>query len=159
MDFGVLDCFLVYYYHPQKQYAVCVLLFLCVWVGGFASDILSDILSDIFYIIFCNWLIGSNFRATSRETSWATFYFIERHSRATFLSSFPSDPVICSFRRATSFFLERHFLCRFSPDSAICSFCRGPAFISRRPFARDKLRDNFYDLVIASFRRGPLFYK
>ena len=33
MDFGVLDCFLVYYYHPQKQYAVCVLLFLCVWVG------------------------------------------------------------------------------------------------------------------------------
>lgn len=37
MDFGVLDCFLVYYYHPQKQYAVCVLLFFRVigW-GGFA---------------------------------------------------------------------------------------------------------------------------
>lgn len=133
---------------------VCCFFYVYGW-GGFASDILSDILSDIFYIIFCNWLIGSNLRATSR----ATFYFIERHSRATFLSSFPSDPVICSFRRATSFFLERHFLCRFSPDSAICSFCRGPAFISRRPFARDKLRDNFYDLVIASFRRGPLFYK
>ena len=33
MDFGVLDCFLVYYYHPQKQYAVCVLLFF-MCMGG-----------------------------------------------------------------------------------------------------------------------------
>lgn len=52
MDFGVLDCFLVYYYHPQKQYAVCVLLFfMCMGGVDFASDILSDIASDIFYII------------------------------------------------------------------------------------------------------------
>lgn len=36
MDFGVLDCFLVYYYHPQKQYAcVCCFFYVYGW-GGFA---------------------------------------------------------------------------------------------------------------------------
>lgn len=48
MDFGVLDCFLVYYYHPQKQYAcVCTAFFYVYGWGGFACRMVYEVARTI----------------------------------------------------------------------------------------------------------------
>ena len=53
MDFGVLDCFLVYYYHPQKQYAVCVLLFfMCMGGVGYEKDASGEA-SCVWVLLYC----------------------------------------------------------------------------------------------------------